>query len=354
VIRNSYVGFVFPAVGVGGAEKVLSQIANESTKNGCHAEAIILSNQNHFFRLCPEIKIYEPDFTIQQMSRLVFKWRDFWWLRKRLKDSPAQTFLSFGGKYNAFVLLAAIGLSKRIFISDRSRPGISYGRFLDRLNSTVYRLSAGIIAQTSQAKVFAEEQTGHKNVRVIPNPVQTPSDPSGEKQLGILNVGRFITSKHQDWLVNYFDQINPEGWKLTFLGDGKQLSYVKQQAQKCHCSQAIIFEGNVKDVEMHYQQASIFAFTSTSEGFPNALAEAMAHGCACISFDCEAGPSELIDDGVNGFLIPVGDHQLYKEKLQLLIDDSDLRLEFGQKAREKMKELSVEKIAKQYLDFLQL
>ena len=78
----------------------------------------------------------------------------------------------------------------------------------------------------------------------------------------------------------------------------------------------------------------------------------MAAGCACISFDCEAGPSELIDDGINGFLVPIGVHEQYKEKLQQLIDNDKLRRKFGNNAKEKMEKFRMDNIANQYLDFI--
>jgi GalNAc-alpha-(1->4)-GalNAc-alpha-(1->3)-diNAcBac-PP-undecaprenol alpha-1,4-N-acetyl-D-galactosaminyltransferase len=78
----------------------------------------------------------------------------------------------------------------------------------------------------------------------------------------------------------------------------------------------------------------------------------MAAGCACIAYDCIAGPSDIIDDGVNGFLIPEGDHELYKEKLKLLMEDKGLRERFGKAAREKMKQFDAEKITQRFLDFM--
>lgn len=91
---------------------------------------------------------------------------------------------------------------------------------------------------------------------------------------------------------------------------------------------------------------------STSEGFPNALGEAMAAGCACIAYDCVAGPSDIIDDGINGFLIPMGNEVLFQRKLKILMENHDLRVEFGAEAKNKMKQFRADKIADNYFEFI--
>lgn len=336
----------------GGAERVMSQLANHAAAIGFEVSLIILSKKGRFYHLHPNIQVIEPSFAIDQMPRIVFQWKDFWWLRRMLKQSVGEAVLSFGGKYNAFVLLASIGLGKRVFISDRSRPTISYGKFLDLLNPRVYRLANGIIAQTRQAKTHLERKTHHQNIRVIPNPVRDVAGQPAHKEKRIINVGRFIASKHQYWLLQYFAEIPSHEWSLHYFGEGEHLQEVKDKTASLPKASQVHFHGTIQDIDDYYQQAAIFAFTSTSEGFPNALGEAMSAGCACLSFDCEAGPADLIEDGVNGFLVPVGDHEQYKVKLQQLMGDEDLRYRFGKAAQEKMKLFSVDKIAQQYLDFM--
>ena len=269
-----------------------------------------------------------------------------------LKAIGPSNVLSFGGKYNAFVLLAAFGINNRIFVSDRSKPTISYGFALDILNPIVYRLARGIICQTNISKQVQWRRTKHTNIRVIPNPVRVISPRIAAKENRILNVGRFIGTKHQDLLVGYFDETKTDDWQLDFLGEGPHLERVKALGKSATKSDSITFYNNTKSIEDYYDRSAIFAFTSSSEGFPNALAEAMQAGCACLSFDCEAGPADLIEDGVSGFLIPLGNHALYKEKLQLLVDDPRLCKELGIAAHNRMRVFRVEKIGEAYLDFM--
>lgn len=343
---------ILPSLAAGGLEKVITELTwYFSKQNDIQVYLVILRTGDIFYPLPSNIEIFMPSVSSIEMLRPLFLIRLMSWLRKQVENIAPDVLVSFGGKYNAFVFLAVYGLCVRIFVSDRSRPSISYGRFLDYINPRVYKKVSGIISQTEQAKTLMLKRTGHPNIRVIGNPLRIHNIEKENRDKVILNVGRFIPSKQQGLLVKYFAQINPEGWKIWFIGDGSNMHKVKQIAYEMKVADKVIFCNVVSNVEEYYERSSIFAFTSVSEGFPNALGEAMAAGQACISFDCEAGPSDLIDDGVNGFLIPENDHETYKKKLKLLINDESLRNEFGASAKERVNGYSSEKIGKQYLDF---
>jgi GalNAc-alpha-(1->4)-GalNAc-alpha-(1->3)-diNAcBac-PP-undecaprenol alpha-1,4-N-acetyl-D-galactosaminyltransferase len=242
-MKSDEIILVISSLTAGGAEKVMAELANQAS-DICKVYLVILSKKDRFYKIDPRVKIFEPDFTMNQMPRVIFKWLNFWWLRRNLKELEAKPVLTFSGKYNAFVLLASIGLGKKVFISDRSRPGISYGKFLDFINPRVYRVAVGIIAQTTQAKGYAHKQSGHKNIQVIPNPIALPEviNLKNRENL-IINVGRFIASKHQNCLVNYFDEIDNKSWQLVFLGDGNTFSEVKDLAKTNQVSTAFILKG---------------------------------------------------------------------------------------------------------------
>ncbi|WP_333875362.1 glycosyltransferase [Flavobacterium sp.] len=347
------IALIIPSFTAGGAERVMATLANHFQKTKeVQVHLIILTGGEVYYELDPNIIVHQPLFEYKKYNRFRFTLKILSFLRQTLREVKPYAALSFGGKYNAFVLLASIGLGINVFISERSRPGISYGRFLDVINPWIYRWATGIIAQTKKAEHYLLHKTKHKNIRVIGNPVKEFTVPEWPKKKVILNVGRFISSKHQDWLVDYFNAIETADWELWFLGDGPHWEAVKQKAKASPKSEAILFLGNQKEIENYYAQASIFAFPSTSEGFPNALGEAQRLGCACIAYDCDAGPSDLITNGKTGFLIPLNDHQKFKEMLSELLLNSGLRATLAHQAMQSITAFNEEKIVADFMAFI--
>ena len=195
-------------------------------------------------------------------------------------------------------------------------------------------------------------------MKIIGNPV--PSIDLGQAPSGrsILSVGRLIKTKNMNRLVEIFTKTQnsfPE-WQLYIVGGnaagGHVFEELKKQVEALEAQENVFLEGERKNVYDYLRRSEIFAFTSTSEGFPNALAEAMSAGLAVIAYDCMAGPSDLIDDGVNGFLIPEGDEDLFNAKLMELMASEAVRKSFGAAAKEKMKNFQDEKIASTFFKFI--
>lgn len=342
-----------PSLEMGGTERVVSILANQFCKEeNIEVHVILCTSEPIFYSLDERVHVHVPQFNYKQLKRASFTLQLMRFLRRRVNKIKPNSFLSFGGRYNAFSILALAGAKIPVFITDRSRPGISYGRFFDWLNPIIYRFSEGILAQTSQAVDYSFKETKHKNILRIGNPIGSYKSLETKRESVILNVGRFIKSKNQSQLIDIFAELLPTHWQLWFIGDGPTFEVCKKKVQDLGLEDNVVFLGKQVNLENWYNKSAIFAFTSESEGFPNALGEAMASGCACVSYDCTAGPSDLIDDGKNGFLVPLHDKDFFKNRLNQMMQPEFNRNKMGLAAIESTMQYSEEVIARKTLNFI--
>lgn len=140
-----------------------------------------------------------------------------------------------------------------------------------------------------------------------------------------------------------------ENWTLDIYGQGDQTDYRQLMAELGIDSNRCHLNGPVEDVVKAYQESSIFVLSSRFEGFGMVLIEAMACGLPVVSFDCPAGPDEIITDGVDGLLVPSGDVHALAEKLMVLMSDDNLRKRLGQQARQTAQRYEMTTIANQWI-----
>lgn len=306
-----------------------------------------------FYPLPENITVHKPDFKFQNNHRFRDTIKTLFWLHNRIRKIQPVSVLSFGELWNNLVLLATLGLKTRVFVSDRCQPDKSLGLLHDTLRKILYPKAAGVICQTKTAKQIYGKQFRHDNFVVIGNPIRTiePNQAITKENI-VLTVGRLIKSKHHDELIRIFASINPTGWKLVVVGDDalkqKNKERLQQLVKDLGMEGKIELAGKRSDVDDFYNRAKIFAFTSSSEGFPNVVGEAMSAGLPVVAYDCVAGPSDLIESEKTGFLIPMNDQASFVKSLQELIVNPDLRNEQGAVGRERIKEFAVEQIGKRF------
>jgi glycosyltransferase involved in cell wall biosynthesis len=344
---------VIPTMTQGGAERVMSVLANDWADKGHDIVLVLLAKGEKAYSLRENIKIIELGFENRgKLTRIFDELKIFFSLRKILKTESHDFVLSFMAKYNSFTLLAASFVNLNVYVSDRNNPKNKLPLFTSLLRKLTYKHAQGIIAQTALAKEIIKKETGNKNIEIIPNPIKVINfynDVKREKI--ILNIGRLHSQKGQIYLLEIFAKVKSADWKLVILGSGHLLESLQMKAKELQIEDQVDFRGNVSNVDEWYARSSIFAFTSLYEGFPNALAEAMAAGLPCISFDCETGPSELIKDAENGYLVPVRDLDAFTDKLELLMRNNELRKKIGNEAMELREKLESPKIADKFIAF---
>ena len=119
-------------------------------------------------------------------------------------------------------------------------------------------------------------------------------------------------------------------------------------AKSLQIGECVHFFEPQKNIIENYLESSIYVMSSRFEGFGMVLIEAMACGIPCVSFNCPFGPSDIITNEVDGFLVENGNSKALAEKLNLLIEDTELRMKMGKRAKENAKRFLPEKIMQQW------
>ena len=171
----------------------------------------------------------------------------------------------------------------------------------------------------------------------------------------IISVGRYDEQKGYDMLIDAWEivhQTYPD-WNLYIYGNGALQKNFENRIKQKQLGQSLFLCAPVKDIEQKYLESSMYVMSSRFEGFGMVLIEAMACGLPCVSFDCPHGPSDIIEDEVDGLLVENGNVQLLSQKIGRLIQDDTLRREMGTRARKSVLRYSKENIMQQWKDLFE-
>lgn len=207
-----------------------------------------------------------------------------------------------------------------------------------------YNFLDGIVVLSETAK---KSFSRYHNVVVIPNALPFEQEKkSSLLEKNILIVGRLSDVKGLERLVPIAQSIKYQfpDWRISLVGDGEIRKELEQLYENNGLLDFIKFRGVVQNVKEEYLKASIYAMTSHFEAFPMVLLEAQTSGLPLIAFDCPEGPSEIIHNDVDGFLIENDNCVLFTEKIKQLIIDYELRVRFGNKGVDNSKKYSKDKV----------
>jgi glycosyltransferase involved in cell wall biosynthesis len=168
------------------------------------------------------------------------------------------------------------------------------------------------------------------------------------------NMGRLVNQKGQKYLVDIALELKKSNlnFKVIIGGEGPLMRDLRAYAEKLGVSDRIVFLGFVGNVIEYMNSIDIFLLTSLWEGFGYVIIEAMLCNKPVVAFNISSNP-ELIDDGRTGFLVEFGNTYDFAEKIKLLIEDKNLRSQFGQQGQtDARKRFSAEAVASELEDFL--
>ncbi len=322
--------FFIGSLSWGGAEKVITLLAHSFLDKGYEVYIVsVLSNK----------KVYDLDSRIHLISlareNKSYLKNTFYWIKSiknTINSIKPNIVVSFVCRINLLVILG-VKKSKhncRLVISERNDPRYdTRGKLARFMSKRLYPKADLLICQTNQELNYFTDKIKKKSV-VIPNPVFLTAKPTtfSQKKKIIINAARYDESKNQKLLIDSFAKLinnkSSNDYELHFYGSGG----LKAELVNCINGKKIndkvkIFD-SIKNVQDKISEASIFCLSSNYEGFSNSLMEALLLGTPSISTDT-SGAKDLIDEGKNGYVVPLGNVDELANKLSFLINNDNVR-----------------------------
>lgn len=345
--------FIISTLSKGGAERVLSVLANHLSAN--HEISILkFDEEEPFYKISKDVKIYSTKSGVGERGKfgnLIKRFDKFIGVRKFLKKSEFDAVISFLDYVNILTLLANLGLKNKIIISEHTNHTFLKSPIWRVLKRILYPMASGLSVLSRYD--LAHYQKFVKNVKVLQNPMFEFKQKELKKENIILAAGRLMSFKGFDTFLRALSLVDKEklkGWRVVIAGDGEDREGLENLARELGVN--VDFVGFVKDIETWYEKSKIVAVTSRAEGFCNVVMESIFFDCARISTDCIAGPAELIDDEKDGFLCEVDDEKMIAKRLEMLISDENLREKFIKNANLRRDEFRVETVGKKWIEFI--
>lgn len=344
--------FITYALSAGGAERVLSQLASHYASKGIHDVHLITLQPEgapSFYSLDPAITLHQLglDQTKQRgMSKVKRMFRYYLALRYIFKVLKPDKIISFVDEMNIATLLATLGLNIPVVISERTDPRhYSIGTLGNMVRRLTYPLASFLVLQGDYVRSCFPYMS--QKIRVISNPVpfQKETAPTLKSSHIIMLVGRLDCYKGHYELIDAFAKLAktfPQ-WSLEIYGEGPEKENLEALIRKLGLQEKAFLKGLASPIQKELKRAALFAFPTHYEGFSNALAEAMAVGLPVVASNCN-GNLELVKQGENALVFPVGDLDKLTEQLSLLMSDAALRVKLGKAARHSIEKFSPKKV----------
>ncbi len=342
---------------MGGAERVATTLSSYLSENGIETYLISFDERESSYTLNPKVKFINNKVKKKCGKIAGIKQRVSFMFNTLYSIKPDLVFTMFWD-INIYALMYKwFGKSKiKLVSSERCNPNKVKGikKILSKISS---RNCDGFIFQTERAKECYSKKVQAKSIVIhnaIGNPILDKVDPKSIMSENLITtMGRLEYQKAHDVMIKACAPIlreHPE-YKLIIYGEGTLRNDLENLIDTLKMKNQIFLPGNTQYAIFEVAKSQLFLLTSRFEGMPNALMEAMALGIPCISTNCDMGPAELIEDGINGYLVPVDDVESITQKIRNLISNAELRKQISKNSKKINTTHSTEKIYNQYIEY---
>ncbi|MBR4960859.1 MAG: glycosyltransferase family 4 protein [Clostridia bacterium] len=313
----------------GGTERMTSWLSGKlAQKHRVFIISLHMRQRDIYFSLASAVN--HSALTVEKTTAQIAEIHQF--IRKQKIDTVINVDTGMG----YIGILAAMGTGVKVVTWE-------HANFCNNWNSRIFPYLRRFAARHSSAMVVLTERDKQNYLRnisrcrpvsVIPNPAEKHTYTYDTDAKIILSAGLLGRIKRFDLLIpigKIVFERHPD-WQWYLCGDGPERETLETAVKEAGLAEHIRFCGSVQDMESMYRRAAMYVLTSEMEGLPMVLLEAKSYGLPIVSFDIDTGPSDIVRDGVNGYLVPSGDTDTMAEKICRLIEDSALRKQFSDAA----------------------
>ncbi|MCH8563286.1 glycosyltransferase [Nesterenkonia sp. YGD6] len=342
-MENREVIFVSNVLANGGAGRVLSLLVNSFSSRERRVGVLSFLPHEGEYRLDDRVlKEYAGPG-----NGVWAKIRRIWWIRGIAKRNPGASIVAFEYFVNMQVLVACLGLPNRVIVSERNDPAQVGNDFpTDFLRKILYQTAEALVCQTDEAASYFSKRI---TKTVILNPIspELPAPVTTVRRKTVVSFCRLEPQKNLEMLIRAFAAFHkscPE-YTLEIYGDGKERCALIALIDSLSLGSVASVLPARSDVHDVVRDCAVFVLPSHYEGLSNSMMEAMALGLPTVCTDCPCGGARMvIEDGVNGLLVPVDDVDALVEALKRLAEDQDLSARIGRAAEELRDRLSLDAI----------
>jgi glycosyltransferase involved in cell wall biosynthesis len=327
----------------GGAQRVVSNLCHGWVHRGWKVHLLVVSGDTAAFPVPAEVKqhVLAARHKRRGLLGLWDNWQHVRALGRVVTDERLDAVLAVSAVANIHLAQAELPAHVVRVGSEHSySPHFPLPFYKEWFRRRAYPQLDAMVTPTREAANLLAQTYPNTRTLGIPNWLTWPL-PKGDGLAGaaigrpgrrtFLACGRFDKLKGFARLIAMFAGLKDQlpNWDLVIVGDGEDRELLEAQVAQAKLEDRVFFPGWVADMESAFRSADVFVFPSVSEGFALVLAEAMACGLPCLSYDCKVGPSEIIREGVDGVLIPVGDEAAFTATMLRLADDEAERNRLG-------------------------
>ena len=349
--------FITPGMTFGGAERVISILANLWCDMGHDVSMFITSsNKPSVYKLNEKINVeYYDGYKENNVSH--FKLISS--IRKFVNKEKPDCVLSFINDVCAYTIIALMGKNIPIIYSERNDPNKTNQRKVDKIFRKIVEFGAShIVFQTEGAKQCYSKKVQRKS-SIILNPVELNKIPVRNMEninsSEIVTVGRLELQKNQELLIDSFNLVSKKHQDvvLKIYGEGSLKNKLQNKIDELGLKDKVLLMGAKQDVLEWIKESYCFVLTSDFEGLPNSLIEAMCMGIPCISTDCSPGGARQLFGDERGLIVPCGDKEQLAEAINLYLEQKDTAMQYGEAAYKLREEIESHTVAKEWINLIE-